>query len=266
MFAQCPDCRKTYSIPKKNTRSKKAQIFCSACKKKFSVSALLNENSTVLISEAKAEYIQKPASKRKTRAPITEINPPSINTASYLKQVSLDIGTKPTETTVAQERLPWEEGKKDLNMNWLLGCIISFMLLIGQIIYFESSKLSQNVSYRPTLEKFCRWLGCKLADYENLAELAVLQGSFKPNSDNTIVFKAAINNQAAFKQRLPNIKLTLLDFNEQLFAQRVFTPTDYLVDTKRTNFSILADETVEAKLTIVTPKTAIGGYNFDLIY
>ncbi len=298
MFTQCPDCRKTFPITKKQLRGKKAQIFCGDCKKKFNALTLLDEKSTALVTEAKAEYIpkadfnQKPSPKR-----MPEINQHSITeTLSKLppllvRQSSPEAFDQPQNNSVegdiqgissivskirftnsspaiiepAPERLPWEAEKKPVNVNWFVGFIAGSLLLLGQLLYFESGKLSQNTSYRPALEKLCRWLGCRLADYQNLDEFAVLQGSFKPNGDNTITFKAVINNQAAFKQRLPNIKLTLLDYNEQIFAQRIFDPKDHISGVGK-HLAIAPDATVAVSLTIAAPKTPIGGYNFDLIY
>jgi hypothetical protein len=115
------------------------------------------------------------------------------------------------------------------------------------------------------LEKLCQWVGCKLAAYENLSELTVMKSSFAPQSDQTIVFKTVINNQAVFKQRLPNIQLNLLGYNEELIAQRVFSPKDYLPHSS-TRLTLIPDETVEAKLVIALPETPVGGYNFNLVY
>ena len=281
MFTQCPDCRKTYPVTKKQARAKKAQIFCTDCKKKFIVSALsdkkpaesvtpvrLVKKPSELVTEAKAEYIPKPEPKSKPR-PKKKSAPPSlpINISGFLRKNHSDSAiVTPVAAEPTPERLPWEVEKKTLNGNWLTGLIVGVVLLVGQIVYFQYSNLSQNPSYRPSLEKLCQWLGCQLVDYQNLAEFAVLQSSFVPNADNTIVFKAAITNQAPFKQRLPKIKLTLLDYNEQLFAVRIFSPKDYIANKKRTTISIAPDETVEVSLTIAAPKTPIGGYNFDLIY
>lgn len=230
---------------------------------------LLSEKSTGLIAEAEAEFIAKAGADHKSKSKKKLMDRP---------QAKKNIGADPPKnspdeasisaptTSSAAERLPWEVEKTPVNVNWRLGFIVGSLLLVGQFIYFKSGSLSQNPSYRPQMERLCHWLSCQLPDYENLAEFAVLQGSFTPNSDNTITFKAVINNQALFKQRLPNIKLTLLDYNEQIFAQRIFAPKDYLTDNARTNFSIAADETVEARLIIAAPKIGIGGYNFDLIY
>ncbi len=318
MFTQCPDCRKTYPVTKRQLRAKKPQIFCTDCKKKFNAKTLLNENTTALVTEAKAEYIPKPDFKQKTSPnkksetkPHSIIEPPGKlnllvarqgspepsqnqhdqdqpvvvrpepfvhaqeSPVERLMQKALNIGSSLSKigssavnsavSEPAPERLPWEAEKKPFNFNWFVGFIVGSVLLLGQLIYFEVGKLSQNASYRPPIEKLCRWLGCQLPDYQNLDEFEVLQGSFTPNADNTITFKAIISNQAAFKQRLPNIKLTLLDYNEQIFAQRIFGPKDYISGAGE-HLSIAPDATVSINLTIAAPKSPIGGYNFDLIY
>lgn len=263
MLTQCPDCRKTYLVTKKLKRGKKAQIFCTDCKKKFLVSTLFAEKTTALLTEAKAEYIPKPVSIQKSSL--------KIKSSDWMHRWRNK--NRPIETAINsalpvtdQERLPWEMEKRQFNVNWFVGVVVGFLLLVGQAVFFEGDNLSQNPAYRPHLEQLCRWLGCQLADYENLAELVVLQGSFSSAADNAIVFKAVINNQSAFRQRLPNIKMTLLDYNDQLFAQRVFMPTEYLASSAYSNYSIEPDESIEASLTIAATKTLVGGYNFDLIY
>lgn len=228
----------------------------------------LTEKPTALVSEAKAEFIPKAKPRRKPVQKKKPSPPPySINISSFLKKtVSDSPAPKPLDSGSTTERLPWETDKQPLNLPWTTGFVTALVLLFGQIIFFEHHNWAQNSSFRPRLELLCQWLGCRLSDYEQLDELVVLQGSFTPNADNTFLFKAVINNQADFRQRLPNIKLTLLDYNEQLLAQRIFLPKDYLSDDKRLNSSIAADETVEARLVITGPKTPIGGYSFDLIY
>jgi Protein of unknown function (DUF3426) len=271
MHTQCPYCQKTYPMPKKNVRGKKAKIYCVDCKKKFDVATLANENASALVAEAKAEYIPKPISNRKNKPEKKSENQAfQVNLSAFLKKDrSVAVNPNPVEPDSLSDRLPWEmDEKKSLNLStpWLVGFISGLLLLLWQIIYFESHNWPQNPVYRPQLEKLCSWLGCKLPNYESLNELAVLQGSFTSNTDNTIVFKAVINNQAVFNQKFPNIRLTLLDYNEQVLAQRVFLPNEYLAQANRKDSFIPADQTLEASLTIIPPKTAIGGYNFDLVY
>ncbi len=164
------------------------------------------------------------------------------------------------------DALPWENNTPSKFIDWRLGSICGVLILIAQLINFESDDLSQNVSYRPFLEKICQMFGCHLMGYKNLDEFEVMQGSFTTSGNNAITFKAVINNQAAFEQRLPNIRLTLLDYEERIFAQRLFKPGEYLPGYSSNKATIASDESMEVQLNISAPKTPIGGYYFDLIF
>ncbi|ESS70998.1 hypothetical protein MGMO_116c00280 [Methyloglobulus morosus KoM1] len=267
MFTQCPECRRTYPVSTKQLRGKKAQVFCSVCNKKFKPTTLLDKKPTPLLTEAKTEYIPKPETNPKPsprkKAESTSF---SLDMSGLLRKFGLNTATNDTTPPApTPERLPWEVETKSTDINWFAGFVIGTLLLLGQFIYFEGSKLSQNVTFRPYLEKLCKGIGCQIADYQNLDEFEVLQGSFIPNSDNTITFKAVINNRAPFKQRLPNIKLTLFDYNEQRLAQRIFNPKDHIPGAGK-HLSIAPDATVSISLSIAAPKTPIGGYTIDLVY
>lgn len=273
MFSQCPYCRTSYPVTKKQLRSKKTQLLCSACNKKFKPTALLDEKPSALkpsalLTEAKAEYIPKPESPQKpshkNKAGDKQF---SVNFKRIFSKASTVPDThNPALPDPAPERLPWEVETKPVNINWLAGIIIGSLLLLGQIIYFQGDAMSQNITYRPTLEKLCGLIGCKLKDYQKLDEFEVLRGSITPNNDNTLTIKAVINNQAAFKQKLPNIKLTLLDYNGQFIAQRIFDPKDHLPASAGSQYLIGPDASLSVSLTIVAPSVPMGGYNIDLLY
>ncbi len=219
-----------------------------------------------LLTEAETKYVPKEESGQITGFKKKDGNQPYLpNVSGFLRKSEIKSATTFTQAPES-ERLPWESERKAVNVNWLAGAIIGLLTLLGQVIFFEGAGLIQNTTYRPHFEKLCRLLGCQLKAYENLSELAVLQGSFTTLPDKMIAYKTVINNQSPFQQRLPNIQLNLLDYNEQLIAQRVFLPKDYLAGLPRANFMIAPDETVEAKLLIVAPDTTVGGYNFNLVY
>jgi predicted Zn finger-like uncharacterized protein len=229
---------------------------------------LSNEKTPGLIAEAKSEFIPKAELGKKSRFNISyknwlrSIKNPDGKSQQNSQNETLSSIAKPPVIT---ERLPWEIAETPVNANWILGLIVGCVLFLGQFLYFESSAWGQNIVYRPHLEKICRWLGCQLRDYQNLDELNVLSSSFVTKANNTIEIKAVINNQADFAQHLPNIYLTLLDFNEQPFAQRIFTPKEYLSISGK-GFSLAPDTTLEISLTIAAPKISVGGHTIDLTY
>lgn len=268
MFTQCPDCHKTYPVSKKQLRGKKAKIYCTDCKKKFSVPVLLNESSTAPVQEAKVEY--RSGSEPEATSMLTvhsEFKSPSVDASSFLKTRMADTDALSfEEAETSEQSLPWEVEKRPLSINWSVGFVVGCLLFLGQIVYFEAENLGQNAVYRPTMEKIAGLFGFALPVYENVNEFEVLESSLTPGDDAAFVFKATFNNQAVFKQRLPKIRLALLDYNEQLFAERIFDPKEYRAELGLKGHFIAPDETIQVSLKIAPPKTKVGGYHFDLLY
>lgn len=268
MFTQCPDCHKTYLVTKKQLRGKKAKIYCPDCKKKFNVSVLLNESSTAPVQEVKVEYRSGSEPEPNSKLTIhSEFKPPSVDASSFLRTRIADIDAESSEGTEAnRQSLPWEVEKKPLSINWNAGFVVGCLLLLGQVVYFEAENIVQNAVYRPKIEKFAGLFGFALPVYENVNEFEVLESSLIPGDEAGFTFKATINNQAAFKQRLPKIRLALLDYNEQIFAERVFDSKKYSAGLGLKSNFIAPDETIQVSLNIAPPKTKVGGYHFDLLY
>ena len=161
--------------------------------------------------------------------------------------------------------LPWDNASKSGNIFWRTGLVIGLLVLTGQIIYFEGYAFSQNAAIRLGLAKVCQLIKCHLPDYKNLDEFSLLHGSFSPLPDQNYAFRLVMSNQADFSQPYPNIKLTLLDYSGNSFAQRVFHPLDYLPEGTDATL-MAADATTEINLKIAAPETKIGGSTFDLVY
>lgn len=149
---------------------------------------------------------------------------------------------------------------------WLIGFLLSLALFAGQVYWTEGEKISQNPQYRQWLEKFCakvpaQWR-CKLPVYKNLDEFEIVHGDFQEVGDHN-EFQTVLSNQADFPQAYPLIKLRLLDFNSQPFAERIFLPEEYL--GIKPDRLMAASETIEINLKIAPTAQKIGGYTFDLM-
>jgi hypothetical protein len=148
---------------------------------------------------------------------------------------------------------------------WLLGCLLCASLLAAQFYWLQRNKLSQNPDYRAGFESICQavpQLPCELPVYKNLAEFEILQGDFQLK-ENHYEFQTVLSNQARFAQQYPQIKLSLLDFSGRTFAQRIFTPREYLGSEPKSLMP--ASETIEVHLQIALPGEKVGGYTFDLL-
>jgi predicted Zn finger-like uncharacterized protein len=166
---------------------------------------------------------------------------------------------------LSSRRLPWDNKRTWGNAYWGAGLALGLLLLTGQIVYFEGYAFSQNPSIRPGLAKLCQLINCHIPDYKNLDEFTLLHSSFTPLPDQNYAFKIVMSNQAAFAQNYPNIKLTLLDYNEKAFAHRVFQPRDYLPEDSVATL-MATDATTEISLKIAAPKTKVGGSTYELVY
>lgn len=144
---------------------------------------------------------------------------------------------------------------------WRVASVAMVLLLIVQLSYFEGSRLSLQPTLTFALEVVCTTGICNLPAYKNLDELTVSHSTLVAGADHSYVFSAAISNQSAFKQASPDLKLTLLNFNGQLVAERVFSAPEYLAGATQ----MAADETAEVRLSIVAPAAKVGGYTFTLL-
>lgn len=165
----------------------------------------------------------------------------------------------PTALTV--ELLPWI--KPDQRSHWKMGTLISLLLLITQLAYFNSEALFQNVHLRPSLVTVCHYLDCELPAYQQSDELE-LQGNLTAVAEHHVL-TAQIVNHALFAQPYPNLILTLLDFNGQPFSYRMFRPHDY-APTIMSAGQINPGVSLAVSLEIMATQTHIGGYTFDLTY
>jgi predicted Zn finger-like uncharacterized protein len=166
---------------------------------------------------------------------------------------------------VSPDNEPWAERQARGQGFWRSGFVAALALLFVQGFYFEGDRITQNPKFRPGLEKFCGILRCSLPDYQNPAELTVLHNAFTQLPNRHYAFKLVLNNEAAFAMRYPVIGLTLLSFDGQPFAYRLFKPDEYLAE-KRENARIAANGAAEISLEIAEPKSKIGGFHFDLSY
>ncbi len=153
------------------------------------------------------------------------------------------------------------ETHKPRTFLWASGLFAGIVLLFIQFFYFESYNLSQNLTLRLWLLNVCSQLNCKLPDYKNVQEISILMGALESRDEQSFTFKTVIINQARFPQPYPAIKLTLLNYNGDTFAERVFSAHNYRLE----NSLLAVGETAEINLIIAVPQNKIGGYTFKLL-
>lgn len=159
--------------------------------------------------------------------------------------------------------IPWEKSKRpESPLLWGLGCAACLLLLFAQLYYFQGSQLVQKPGIRPWIETLCQPLSCRLPVYKNLQQLTI-RGVLQHTADNVLQLQAVLANQAPFPQAYPDIKLTLMEFNGRVFAERVFHPADYLSESAARLLD--SEGSIDITLDIAKPVLPIGGYTLELL-
>lgn len=226
MYTQCPKCNNQRTVSVEELRTSGGMLECYICSVTFDALKSLSKGYA-------------PNKKKKTREEVERED-------EYL----LEQANKEAEGSSIFQSIPW-------------GIASGFCLLLFlfQFYFFEGYNLTQNAKVRPWIEKFCAPVGCQVPRYKNLGELSLMPGTLEPN-EGFYLFKTAFTNQAAFSQKIPSIKLTLVDYVGADFAQRVFYPKEFL----QQNPELLEPEkTIEVFFKIANPEIKVGGYRFELI-
>lgn len=112
----------------------------------------------------------------------------------------------------------------------LLIIVLGALLLAAQVSYFFSRELSQVESWRPAINNFCHYLGCKIDPYRDLDKLAIRQFIVHshPVQPGALTVDLIIENRAPFPQPYPSIAIRFEDIQNQLIGRRSFSARQYL--------------------------------------
>ena len=111
--------------------------------------------------------------------------------------------------------------------------IITIILASALLIYnFYNTNILYNLSQHPNtrilLEPIYKLINYQIPVYQNINDIQIKQHALDLHADlNTAKLYITIENQAKFKQNLPNIKITFTDLNKQLISANIITPAQY---------------------------------------
>lgn len=146
---------------------------------------------------------------------------------------------------------------------WTLILMALIAGAIAQVTWFQFDKLSRIPTLRPFYEMGCRWAGCKLPPLIDVSQIESQQLLVRSKADqpNVLVVDAIIINQAAFAQPFPAIALTFSNLNNDVVAQRLFQPDEYLAGDAKGMKSMPPNTPVEISLSIKDPGRDAVNYN-----
>lgn len=116
---------------------------------------------------------------------------------------------------------------------WSLLLIINIgllLLLIAQASWYHYEKLVRYPNVAQIYAFACEKLSCTLPELSDVSKIESRQMVVKshPTIRNALIIETIITNKADFLQNFPDIGLSFSDINNQIVAQRLFAPEEYL--------------------------------------
>lgn len=146
--------------------------------------------------------------------------------------------------------------------SWVWGGTSVFMLvlLMGQVVYFDGLRLYGQPAVHAALSRVCQALDCRLPVLNNPDEWTVSHSELQPQLNSRYWLTAALSNQAEMTQAYPRLKLTLMDFNGQILAERIFAPRQYVEQR-----ALAANETIQIRLPLMIVVGDVGGFTLTTL-
>lgn len=150
---------------------------------------------------------------------------------------------------------------------WSLLILLLLLAALLQLSWFGREHLMRYPEGRQLLELACRHIDCQLPLRKATDKIIVTDRaiSVHPDVDNALLVEIRFSNQAIHPQPYPALQLSFYSNDEQLAAQRVFLPADYLQRPSDRKGAFPPKAEVQAQLELKDPGEEITGFKFDFL-
>lgn len=146
---------------------------------------------------------------------------------------------------------------------WFLVILALLGGLVSQAVWFQFDRLSAIPQLRPLYVQGCEIFGCELKPLVDVQSIQSRKLVVKTNPENRsqLMVDAVIINRASFEQPFPAIALTFSNLNNDVIAQSVFTPEEYLAGDGQDLEAMPTDTPVRILINIRDPGKDAVNYN-----
>lgn len=150
----------------------------------------------------------------------------------------------------------------------ILWCLIGFCLIagvFGQLAWYNFEKFVQYPQLRPFYATACNALNCTLPALVDITKVRSqnLVVRSHPTVKNSLIIDAVIVNKAAFKQPFPRLGLHFSDINNNIVAEKIFTPDEYLSGDAKGMSKMPIDTPVRLVIEIKDPGAQAVNYSIS---
>ena len=219
------------------------------------------------LESERASLSQQPKPERMVRKqPEASTEPPSATGPTPESTASTEpVWANLSSSPVAPPRVERSSGRR--RWVWGLTALIAAGLLVYQLGWQHFERLALYEPLRPWYASLCDMAGCELpplraVDKIKSRELVVRS---HPDQDNALLLEVTILNEAGFDQPYPAIALSFSNLNNDIVAQRVFQPADYLGDSETASQPLPAGQGRRIRLALRDPGKDAINYRIDFL-
>lgn len=150
---------------------------------------------------------------------------------------------------------------------WPTVALLAAAALIHQLGWVHWDRLARYEPIRPVYAQVCDWIGCELPALKAIDQIQSRQMVVRshPEQDNALLVEATLVNRARFDQPFPAIALSFANLNNDVVAQRVFQPREYLPSGSSPDDTIPAGTGVRISLALQDPGRDAINYRLDFL-
>ncbi len=258
MFSQCPRCRTIFMIAPADLAAARGDAVCGHCGSLFNALRSLSEYPPEPDEKDLDEHdVDLPAPP--LRLPVSE--PMRAAVASFDPDLDGVIDTEPPSVPVFAPTVR----ARSSDWRWWSIAALLLLALVLEMGWAERSTLAEDARFRPSLDRVCASIGCRLPLRRDAGQLALTSREIRPHPSvpDALLISATIRNQADFTQPFPDVRIRLTDLNEAPVASRRFVPSDYLVDASESKRGLAAQANAVLLFEVVDPGREAVAFDFS---
>ena len=180
------------------------------------------------------------------------------NVTETIAEETTTVSTKSAEEEVVPSFLTQEDSTSSnpkAMFGWLAGTVVLLVILATQYLHVNSTKLSQNTTFRPLLEALCPMTGCALPLQSAPRKIVTVNHDVRTHTkiNNALEIQVTFKNKASFTQAYPQLEIIFSNPRGEVVARRRFIPDEYLTGDIQHAFGIKPNQSQDVKLKIVDP-------------
>jgi predicted Zn finger-like uncharacterized protein len=291
LLTRCPRCTTLFRVTPAQLQAKAGTVRCGRCMNVFDAyQALAPEQGNTLAAPA-LEPAAAPAAQPVVAAPLTATQAQVRNTSEAASapmsgaagaEVSRAAsgGSQPPAVAAAAPpatsalRLPRPDLQRLLHKPttaqlWSAAAsALAFLLALQLVFGYRSELAARYPSARSTFTAICDRVGCSVP-LPQRPDLVHIEASdvhmIDANRPQLIQLTATLRSYAGYDLAYPALDLVLTNANEHALARRVFTPDEYLDQTRDPQAGISANAEITVALDLDTGNLNAAGFRLDLL-